>query len=385
MLWSGIVYRNSNFSKDGTIDVMLPQKYHSNGLSRVYDGEIDTIKNIKSVLGMEKNGAAIFGGGTLTVKCLVLSGNGNGKNSGIFSIPQIGTRGLVAEIGDKVRFNNVYYVWLGGLYGDLEGGKDIEIPSDDTINDDIEDVEKDENGDLDLHGYISTNSINNSIDEIKESEYISKGAYVIKTKTNNISDYENIDFNKLKWQNILPENTFIMSQDKAVLRHDINDYDKNQKIGIEQLFIDSSRVDLKRKIKKDDKILEQDLVMDDNKIAITLNNEKDDSKITINLSVDGTVNITTTGDLKVSAEKNINFEADGDIGIKSGGKIDMKSDKKTIFVANGVNLGEQVDNLAQAVNTLTTKGSPAYQAVDVPTISRGRNVSTNINNGFNGF
>ena len=34
MLWEGIVYRNSNFGINGTIDVMLYQKFKANGTSR---------------------------------------------------------------------------------------------------------------------------------------------------------------------------------------------------------------------------------------------------------------------------------------------------------------------------------------------------------------
>ena len=56
MLWSGIVLRNSNFGKDGTIDVMLGQKFRMTNQDRKYSKPInEQLDTIKSVLGIEKN------------------------------------------------------------------------------------------------------------------------------------------------------------------------------------------------------------------------------------------------------------------------------------------------------------------------------------------
>lgn len=376
MLWSGIVYRNNQFGKTGQIDVMLYQKYNANGVSRDYSVPIheQSDKNIKDALGI---GKSTFSGGALTCKCLVLSGYGNGMDSGSFSLPQVGTVGLVAEIGDKERFNGVFYVWLGGLYGNKQFGIDVTLPSDDTITDELE--EKTEE-------YITETSIEGEVkkDTISDSEYVQKGAYIIKTKTNKIDDYKNIDVKELEFKNILPENTFALTQDKAVLRHDINNYDDKKREGIEQLYFDKGKVALKRKLNKDNKLLEQDLLMDDSGITISLVNEDEDSKITVNLSSNGDVEVTTTGNLKVSTEGKMDLNSKEDMTIKTDGNVLLEAAKKMQIKASGQSFGVQVDNLAQAVATLTTQGSPAAQAATPDTVGKATNVSTTVAGAFEG-
>lgn len=398
MLWSGVVLRNSNFGKDGTIDVLLGQKYKATALDRDYSKPVnEQLDSIKSVLGLEKNEGA-FGGTALTCKCLVLSGPGNGYNSGCFALPQIGTRGLVAEIGDKYRFDNVFYVWLGGLYGNKQFGYNVELPNDDTVDDDLENSDKDKAYTADYGGI---NNDKKNEDTIEDSEYIKKGAFILKTKTNKIDDYDNIDSEKVDFKKILSENIVVLSQDKAVIRHNINDYeDKKDKIGIEQLFIDSSVINLKRKLKKDDKLLEQDLIMDNNQILISMTNEDGDAEITIKLGTDGNLKIETTGKTTVSSEGDVEISTEGDMKIKSEGEMkissegDMKisSDGKMTFEAkqqmqikaNGQDLGKQVDDLAQAVASLTTQGSPATQAVSPNTAAKATKVSTAMSSAFEG-
>lgn len=375
MLWEGIVYRNSNFGINGTIDVMLYQKFKANGTSREYAKPFNKmISVVKSTLGIGKTS---FGGGAITCECLVMSGPGNGSNSGSFSLPQVGTVGLVGEIGDKERFKDVFYVWLGGLYGNKQYGKNVKLPSDDTITDDINE---------DPAEYLTVLNIDNKIEEdtITESEYINSGAYILKTKTNCVKDYDNLDADKTDLEKILPENTFILTKEKAALRHDVNDYNDNKKIGIEQIFFDEGRLNIKRKIKKDDKLLDQDLTMDDEKVIISLVNEKKNAKTIVKLSTDGNVEVTTTGDLKVQTDGKMGFEAKKDVEIKTNGKMVLESDNTMLFKAKGQNFGKQVDNLAQAVSTLTTQGSPAKQAVMPETIKKGMQVSKTVSESFEG-
>ena len=89
-----------------------------------------------------------------------------------------------------------------------------------------------------LDAYISSKEADN----LSNSEYVNSGTYIVKTKTNKIDDYNNIEADKINFKNILPENTFIMSKEKAALRHNINDYDNNLKKGIEQVYFDSNKV-----------------------------------------------------------------------------------------------------------------------------------------------
>lgn len=382
MLWSGIVLRNSNFGKDGTIDVILGQKFRMTNQDRKYSKPVnEQLDTIKSVLGLDKNESA-FGGTAITCKCLVLSGPGNGYNSGCFSLPQVGTKGLVAEIGDKYRFDNVFYVWLGGLYGNRQYGYNVELPNDDTINDDIENKKSDKAYTSDYSG---VNNDKKNEDTIIDSEYIKKGAFILKTKTNEIEDYDNIDSDKVDFKKILSENTVVLSQDKAVIRHNINDYeDKKDKIGIEQLFIDRSRINLKRKLKKDDKLLEQDLTMDDEQILISMSNEDGDAKTTIKLGTDGNLEIETTGKTSISSKGDVDVSTEGDMSVNSDGKMTFEAKQQMQLKANGQDLGKQVDNLAQAVATLTTQGSPATQSVMPSTVTKAQQVSTIMGNSFEG-
>ena len=363
-LWAGIVFRNNEFGTKGTIDVLLYQNYNFNGTGRDFSREIcEQTEDIKYAV----IGRGVGNGDALTKQCYVLSGFGNGINSGAFSLPQVGARGLVATV-DNPNFQNKF-VWLGGFYGDKVAGRDLVLPSDDTTDEELEN---------NVDAYIS----NKEGDNLSNSEYVNSGTYIVKTKTNKIDDYNNIESDKINFKNILPENTFIMSKEKAALRHNINDYDNNLKKGIEQVYFDSSKVNIKRKVKNNDKLLEQDLTLNDESITLSLSNEDGSAKTTVKLSNDGNVEITTTGDLKVSSDKNMNFGIKGDVEIKADGKMILDSGKGMNIKAAGIDLGQQVDNLAQTVATLTTQGSPASHAATPNTAAKGSQVATSIQSGY---
>ena len=131
-----------------------------------------------------------------------------------------------------------------------------------------------------------------------------------------------------------------------------------------------------------DKLLEQDLTFNDESVTLSLSNEDGSAKTTVKLSNDGNVEITTTGDLKVSSDKNMNFGIKGDIEIKADGKMVLNSGKGMNIKAAGIDLGQQVDNLAQTVATLTTQGSPASHAATPNTAAKGSQVATSIQSGY---
>lgn len=368
MLWSGIVVKNNDFGKNGYIEVILGQKFKSSANDRKFSKPIYELTNedIKEIIGDDKS---TFGEMSSTCKCMVLSNLGNGESFGSFAVPQIGTKGLVAEIGDKTRFGNIYYVWLGGLYGNKQYGYNVRVPNDDT-NEDIEKGEKD---------FYESDEKN---DEIKESEYINEGAYILKTKTNKIDNYNDIKNESINYNKKLPENTFILSKSKAALRHNINDYENEERKGLSQILMNNDFV-IKRKIKNDDKVLEQQISMSNEKFTISISNE-DDVKTVIDLSSDGNVKITTTGSLKVSAEGKMDLNSKEDMTIKTDGNVLLEATKKMQIKASGQDFGVQVDNLAQAVATLKTQGSPAAQAATPDTVGKATNVSTVVANAFEG-
>jgi hypothetical protein len=374
MLWSGIVYRNNKFAQEGTIDVMLWQKYIPNGTSSVWVQPFyKLVDKVKGALGI---GTSAFGGSALTVSCLVATGMGNGYNSGMVNIPQVGTTGIVAEIENSAAYSNSGYIWLGGLYGNTQYGEKITLPSDDTVSDEIDDLDE-----AYISNYSGANGDKVVKDTISDSNYIKKGAFVIKTKTNDIEDYEKIDSEKVDWKNILAENTLVLDQDKAFLRHHINDYDNNKRIGIEQLVMNKDQTTLKRKINKDS-LLEQTLKMDDDQVVITLKSEGNDAETTVKLGNDGNVEINTTGEIKVNAKKNMSFQSDEDMKFEAKGKMELVSSDLMKIDAKNQNLAKIVDNLAQAVATLTTYGSPSTQSVQPSTIEKAQQVKTSLGEGY---
>ena len=365
MIWSGTVFRNSEFGKTGMIDVMLYQKYIPNGTARFWAQPFYKIGNmVKKALGIE---TSTFGGSAITCQCLVLSsGLGAEDNCGIFSVPQVGTKGLVIEVGDNERFSNSFYVWLGGLYGNKQFGESVKIPRDDT-DDDI--GEEDE-------ALIS----NKENDTITGSDYITKGNYIIKTKTNNIENYDDIDQEKTNFENILPENTFILNKEKSCLKHNL--IQENKVIGFEKLLLSDNEATLIRKLKKDDKILEQKLIMNDSETTLVLKNEDGDVENTITFNPSGGAEIKTTGEMSITSKENFSIKSEKDINIESEGKINLKSKDMMSLHGKQKNIAELLDKLAETVKTLKTQGSPAAQSVQPDVIMNAQQIQMDIAQNF---
>ena len=372
MFYSAIVYRNSEFGKTGLIDVMLWQKCKETLTDVVWSKPFYTIggDGVKKALGIDES---ILGNTAITSKCLVSTGMSNGYNAGMAYVPQVGTYGLVAEISDDWHFGNVRYVWLGGLYGNKQNGEKVSLPSDDTTIDVI---------DAENKPYIvetaGRSGDSDDQDTISNSEYIKKGAFVIKTKTHHIDNYDNIDQKKADWKNILSENTLIMAQNKFATRHCINDYENNKQKGFEYFDMDDDQIVIKRKINNNNKELEHTIKIDNELTTFTMTNENGNSEVVIEIKNDGNMKITTTGEMSVSAKKDIKFKTDKNFSIESSGTMNFKSGQKMQIHGMGKNLAKIVDDLAQAVATLQTQGSPAYQAVQPITISSAQLVKSDL-------
>ena len=372
MLYSAIVYRNNEFGKTGLIDVMLWQKCKDTLTDTVWSKPFYTIgsDNVKKALGIDET---IFGNTAITSKCLVTTGMSNVYNAGMAYVPQVGSYGIVAELEEDWYFGNVRYVWLGGLYGNKQNGEKVNLPSDDSTEEMI--------GAEDKPYIVETagkSGDSDNKDTISESEYIKKGAFVIKTKTHCIDDYDDIDQEKADWKNILTENTLIMSQDKFATRHCVNDYDNNEQKGFEFFDMDDSQVLLKRKINNNNKELEQTIKMDDKLTTFMMTNEDGNSEVVVEIMNDGNVTVKTNGEMTVSAEKDISFKTDKNFSIESGGTMNFKSGQKMKLHGMGKNLAKIIDDLAQTVATLQTQGSPAYQAVQPTTISSAQLVKSDL-------
>lgn len=389
MFWAAIVYRNSEFSKEGTLDVMLYQKYIMNGTGRVWVkplAEQDS-DHVSAAMGLETSS---FGGSALTAKCLVMTPMGNGYNAGMVNIPQVGTVGLVAEIELPDRFANVKYIWLGGLYGNLQYGQTISLPSDDTINDDINFDDQPYIADyLDDDQKISTvenqqgQQQESDNDKIKKSEYIEKGAFIIKTKTDCVKDEKEYKGSKSgggfkpqnhDWTQKMAENTFVLSKDKAALRHSIpkkkeKEGEGNQtsetegtggeeqaevggtaalRGGIEQLILDNDKVVLKRKIQGKEGLIEQILTMTDEDTTLSVTKGSADSAgggaggaagtgASAGAAAGASSSVTKSGKSSGTGggdEGNstiIKLKTNGDVEITTTGKMDITSKKEVNF------------------------------------------------------
>ena len=347
MIWSGTVLRNNKFGENGTIDVLLSQKFVGNGTSRLWAKPFHLLgNNVKKALAI---GTTSFGAGSsLTCKCLVLSScMGSGSNTGMFAVPQVGTRGIVLEIEDEERFGGVFYIWIGGIYGDKQYGANVTAPRDDT-DDDIEDEDA---------ALVKTEEE----DTITDSSYIRKGAFIIKTKTNDVQDYEEIDTESVNLENILPENTFVLDKEKASLKHHLNRDGKN--IGFEKLMLNENEAYFIRKIKTDEKVLEQKLLMNNDETTLVLTNEDNDVENIIKFKSDGGIEIGTTGEMTITAKKDMNIKSDKNMSIEAGGKMDLISDGKMNIHGANKNLLDLIDRLAYIIETFKTQGSPAAQFV----------------------
>jgi hypothetical protein len=368
MIWSATVIKNSEFGKKGTIDVLLHQKYKANGLSSSFAQPFYKICEDNLIKSIVASGEVGFGAAAMTNPCLVLSsGLGASDNTGVFSIPQVGTKGLVLEVDDDDKFSNVYYIWIGGLYGDKLYGEKVNIPRDDT--------------DDDIGAEDNSLIVDDETDDITDSDYIKKGAYIIKTKTNEVTDYDNIDPEAVNHKNILSENTFILSKEKAGLKHNLNKDGEN--IGFEKIILNNDQAIFTRKIKNDDKVLEQSITMNDLETIFVLKNEDGDVENRITFKSDGGIEINTTGEMTVTAKKNLNLKTEKDMNIEAKGKISMKSDDIMNIHGKNKNLADLLDRLANEIQILKTQGAPAAQFIMPDQASKVSILRADISSNFN--
>lgn len=367
------VYRNSNFGINGTIDVLLIQQTEQQGLRDEARMEIyeSPKKLINNILPSEMDDE-VLEIQNLTQTCAVMGQMGYGKNSGEFSIPQIGSLGLVIEIGDIANtFGTTKYAWLGGFYGNKKYGNTVSLPSDDT-SDDLDDTDEPLETDV--------------TDEVAESEYIKKGMKIIKTKTCCVDDYETVTSNKLNYEKIPTDNTFVLRKDKSALRH--NTYtteDEEQtttvtnedgtitetteivtnyiKTAIGQLEIKDNSISLYRKSKEDEVTSNQKLTFNSDKsITITNYNDADEPvEISIQMGSDGVMNILSSNNMKISTAKNLDIHGDT-INIVADSGLNITNRNKFLTIGDGdVSLIQVISDILDFLTRFKTIGNQANQ------------------------
>lgn len=386
MLYFARVVDNRNFGSTGTIEVFLPQKNSENGMERYFQDDLKEhyldIKNL--IAGNDIN----TGSTKFTFSCLVMSPVGNGYNTGMFSVPQINTTGIVMEIENKNVWSSYRYIWLGGLYGCKMYGSNINLPNDDTVSDSFE--YKDE----------ALTSINDFTEEdgISDKDVIRKGQFIIKTKTSRVADFDNITEEQVDLEQIPADNTFVMDNYKISLRH--NGYSQeNKKTSISDVMLDNGNIIIKRFAgESDDKRKEQTIKINDNEISITFDNKNDSKKVTLSFDAEGNTNLETTGNIAVHSEGDMSFDTDKTLSIHSKGgatihsedALNIKSDAIAKIISdrqmkiegNGVDLGRHMNNMSMHYMATNTTGSPTNHALGPGSI---KDANSDVQEATNGF
>ena len=354
MLYFARVVDNRNFGQSGTIEVFLPQKNSENGLERYYQDDLkNNITDLQYLIqGNDENTFS----SKLTFSCLVMSPIANGYNTGMFSVPQINTVGIVMEIENKDEWSSYRYIWLGGLYGCKLYGSDIVLPNDDTISDSFEYEDK------------ALQSINDDTEEdnISDKDIVRKGEIILKTKTSRVVDFENLTEEQIDLEQIPADNTFIMNKDKISLRH--NEYaDGDKKNNISDITFDKGNVVIKRLVgESDDKRKEQIIKINDNEISISFDNKTDSKKVVLTFDADGNTSLETTGNVAIHSEGDMSFDTDKSLTIHSKDTLNIKSDAIAKIISdrqmkiegNGVDLGRHMNNMSMHYMSTNTTGSP---------------------------
>lgn len=365
-IYSGTVYRNTNFGKNGTIEVMLHQKLKYTGEERNYSNPIcEILDDYKEALKMMPTYSNT---GKLVQDCLVMSPMGNGYNSGMFQIPQVGTVGLIADVEDPDLFHGIMYIWLGGLYGYKEFNQKVKLPNDDTVSEELDYEDKSLTVDED------------NGDTIGSSPYITNGQFIIKTKTCDVEDLNSVTKDDVDWKKIPGENTFVLDKEKAALRH--NTYKNKIKIGIADVILDDNQIYIKRRNKiSSSKTRDQNITIDDTNIVI--NNTDGKNTTTITLDASGNLQITTTGNTDISTEGDTNISTKGDTNVTSDGSMTLSSKGMMTIEANGKNLATIINEFAEDVKSLQTIGSPALHTTSPSSIAMVNKVQTDLGMGYN--
>lgn len=359
MLYFARVVDNRNFGQSGTIEVFLPQKNSENGLERYYQKDLkNSVTELQYLIqGNDENTMST----KFTFSCLVMSPMANGNNTGMFSIPQINTVGIVMEIENKKEWSSYRYIWLGGLYGCKLYGNNVMLPNDDTISDSFNYEDK------------ALQSINDDSEEdnISDKDIIRKGEFIVKTKTSRVTDFENLIEKQIDLEQIPSDNTFVMNKNKISLRH--NEYsDNDKKNNFSDITFDKNNITIKRFTgESDDKRKEQIIKINNNEISIMFDNKNDSKKVTLSFDAEGNTNLETTGSVTVHSEGDMSFKTDKKFSIYSKQKLDIKTDDianisaktKTKIEGNGVDLGTQLKNISEHYKQTNTIGGPTNQAL----------------------
>lgn len=253
----------------------------------------------------------------------VMSPFGVGKNSSLYFLPRVNSKGLVSPLGGH---DSKLFVWVGGIF------------------------------DKDATGEISTPS--QSFEGEQKAE-VNKNAFVFRTKTTSMSpDYSNINRSLFNWDLKLTENLIIIDENKIHIRH-FSEYDDKgvpvvySDVYIGSAFISSGGTPDKGKYEEIIKIEVVDkkeagkektnvinISQSGTKLKYTNNEEKAENTLTIDsasLSMVSTIN-KKTSTYKQTGE-NISIFAENTVIKLEKENIHLSADKAVLIAAKEVRIG----------------------------------------------
>lgn len=374
MIYFGRVVDNSNFSEEGTIEVLLSQRDMlglENQIGRSF--EKNDLAELQNYLPKPESK-----GMKQTVSCLVSTPLGAGYNTGMLQLPQVNSVGIVSDLQDydekfvngRDYWGGYRYVWLGGIYSVNLYGETVNIPNDDTVSEELS------YEDIPLFRNDGTSDDFEEVDDtIKNSNYIKRGEFIIKTKSTYINNIKNPQLEEVDFKKIPGENTIVLNKDKLNLRHNV--YYNYNKIAIDDIFLNNEQIKIKRisgepggETKK-----EQYIIINDNSITISFNNKNNNQTNTLVFNEDGTVNLTTTSD--------VNIKADGNMKLNAKGTMELVSNGQMKITANNQNLSKILQELSDDVEHLKVMGSPSLQTTEGTSQAKLINVKTKLSTGYN--
>jgi len=314
MIYQAQVLETSNFLKTGTIRVRVAQ-YYNKPMTWDLSGNPVVIKEgVEKSSDNKKEYHKDF-------EAYVFSPIGGGENYGLFFLPQVNTKGLVAFIGNPFYQGGTCF-WLGSLFEpEMKDGNatKINFPSDKVnANGGGQDgfTNSTLNMDADLSGSL--------VMRLKSTSYNKEETDINKQK------------NALNWEMANTENLVVVNKQKVLVHHSLEYDDKQNEKAFNELKMDTNTVTAT--ISKD--------IDDTKKKEATISIYKNDQEKNMGFSVS-----TNDEDTKISNEivgdKNgmsitaTNDKQITDINI-TGEQLTITSNKNTIIVdKNGIVLNAE--------------------------------------------
>lgn len=326
MIFPAIVLDNSMFLKKGTIRVRV---------SSYYFGQM--------AWDLSKNTNAITEGvDTETQKhkdfdALVFSPIGGGKNYGLFFLPQVNTKGLVAFEGN-VAERGLKCFWLGSTFDpvytdDKQKLESINFPSDKVSA----------NSGVGEDGYYNQKS-NLESDDLN-------GAFIMRLKSTKLDDPVNPgnSVDKINWDKRNTENLVVINKNKVLIHHANAYTEDNVEKDFQEINIENGNVSIKSSYKDGDntKVSSFELQKDSTKNTLGFNlsiTDPQNKAVNSIVATEKKLTLTTTIDQNSSvveqSAKGITFTFNNNIIAIGKDGININAEKQKVhIVAAEVHLG----------------------------------------------